>query len=248
MLYPVGVAAMPGGADGCVRATAGEPVAGPGPVMAPPAAGDVPVESVGLPAGGGTGTGRLVVVRHGQTAWSRSGRHTGRTDQPLLPEGEVQARQVGALLGGRHFAAVRTSPRQRAVRTCELAGFGEAAVVDPDLAEWDYGAFEGLTTPEIQARRPGWLLWSDGVEGGERLEDVAARADRVIAAVRARAGDTLVFAHGHLLRVLAARWLGLAPGIGRRFSLNAGALGVLGWEHDEPVMRRWNLTAGDPLA
>lgn len=191
--------------------------------------------------------GRLVVARHGQTEWSRSGRHTGRTDLPLLAEGEAQARALGDRLRGHRFAAVCTSPRQRARRTCELAGFGDQAVTDPDLAEWDYGELEGLTTPEIRAGLPGWVLWTDGPPGGERLKDVAARADRVIAAARARAGDTLLFAHGHVLRVLAARWLGMAPVNGRHFALGPGALGILGWERAEPVVLRWNLGACDPL-
>lgn len=188
------------------------------------------------------------MVRHGQTEWSRAGRHTGRTDLPLLPDGEAQAKTVGTRLQGHRFAAVEVSPLQRALRTCELGGFLGQATVDPDLAEWDYGDYEGLTTPEIQQRRPGWLLWFDGVEGGETIDEVAARADRVIAAARARGGDTLLFAHGHVLRIITARWLGLVPVAGRFFTLGAGAIGVLGWEHAEPVLRHWNVTDGDLLA
>lgn len=195
-----------------------------------------------------TPPGRLVVARHGQTEWSRSGQHTGTTDLPLLAEGATQARSLGARLGGHGFAAVVTSPRLRARQTCELAGFGGQAAVDEDLAEWDYGDYEGLTTPAIRQRHPGWLLWRDGAEGGEMPEQVAARADRVIARARARTGDTLAFAHGHILRVLAARWLGLAPAEGQRMVLGAGGLGVLGWEHDEPVLVRWNLGDGPLLA
>lgn len=194
-----------------------------------------------------TSRGRLVVARHGETSWSRSGRHTGRTDVPLLPEGEAQARALGERLGDVELAAVRTSPLARAHRTCVLAGFGSRAEVDPDLVEWDYGAYEGLTTAEIREERPGWLLWSDGVVHGESVADVAARADRVVAWARAHQGDTLVFAHGHVLRVLAARWLGLDAVAGRLFVLGPGALGVLGWEHDEPVVVRWNVTGGPLL-
>lgn len=191
--------------------------------------------------------GRLVVARHGQTSWSLSGRHTGRTDLPLLPDGEAQARALGATLGHAEFATVLTSPLARASQTCALAGFGDRAEVDPDLREWDYGDYEGLTTPQIQEQRPGWLLWFDGVTNGESIDDVATRADRVVARARSRPGDTLVFAHGHVLRILAARWLGLVPVSGRFFALGPGALGVLGWEHDEPVMARWNVTDGPLL-
>lgn len=243
---PVGPDGVPMVPRGCT--TAGGlrpwfPSCSAGPVPAP--SGDSADLSEGDQA---AAPGRLVVVRHGQTEWSRSGRHTGRTDLPLLWDGEAQAKAVGARLQGHRFAAVATSPRQRARRTCELAGFLPQATVDPDLAEWDYGDYEGLTTPEIQERRPGWLLWFDGVEGGETIDQVAERADRVIAGARAREGDTLVFAHGHILRIVAARWLGLVPVAGRFFTLGPGAIGVLGWEHDEPVLVHWNVTDGGLFA
>jgi broad specificity phosphatase PhoE len=185
---------------------------------------------------------RLVLLRHGATEWSQSGQHTGRTNIPLLDVGRRQAEAVGALLRGSgltEFAQVLTSPLIRASDTCSLAGFeGE---VDPDLMEWDYGAYEGLTTAEIQKSRPGWDLWSDGVPEGETASEVGRRADRVVERARSVAGDTLVVAHGHLLRVLAARWLGLPPAAGRLFILDAGALSILSSEHDRSAVLRWNL-------
>jgi len=185
--------------------------------------------------------GCLVVVRHGETAWSRSGRHTGRTDVPLTADGQAQARALRAILAGRRFSAVWTSPLARAAATAALAGFGDRAQPMADLEEWDYGAYEGVTTAEIRRGRPGWSLWDDGVEGGESLAAVGERADRVVAAARRQPGDTLVFAHGHLLRVLAARWLGLAPVAGRFFVLGAARVGELGWEHGGPALLSWNL-------
>jgi probable phosphoglycerate mutase len=185
---------------------------------------------------------RLVLLRHGATEWSQSGQHTGRTNIPLLDTGRRQAEAVGAFLRGSgltEFAQVLTSPLIRASDTCALAGFeGE---VDPDLSEWDYGAYEGLTTAEIQQRRPGWDLWSDGVPEGETAAEVGRRADRVVERARSVAGDTLAVAHGHLLRVLAARWLGLPPAAGRLFILDAGALSILSSEHDRSAVLRWNL-------
>ncbi len=181
-----------------------------------------------------------MVVRHGETAWSRSGRHTGRTDVPLTANGEAQARRLAQLLADHSFAAVRTSPLVRASATATLAGFGGLARPDPDLVEWDYGAYEGVTTAEIHERVPTWNLWDEGVPGGEELVQVAERADRVVEAARRERGDTLVFAHGHLLRVVAARWLGLEPAAGRLFVLGAACVGVLGWEHDRPALERWN--------
>jgi broad specificity phosphatase PhoE len=171
---------------------------------------------------------RMVLIRHGQTEWSKEGRHTGRTDVPLLAEGCRQAEIAGRLLQEHGFSAfdqVLTSPLRRAAETCALAGYrGET---DPDLAEWDYGEYEGLTSDEIRARRPGWTLWNDGVPGGERASEVARRADRVMERALQRKGDTLCFAHGHILRVLAARWLGLPPVAGRLFLLAPGHLCVL---------------------
>ncbi|MEA2565705.1 MAG: hypothetical protein QOD49_882, partial [Actinomycetota bacterium] len=161
-----------------------------------------------------------VLVRHGETEWALQGRHTGRTDVPLTERGRQQAVSLGRLLQRRQFANVLVSPRQRAVETCRLAGFGEVAEVRDDLAEWDYGEYEGRTTEDIVAERPGWTLWDDGVPGGETVEDVGRRVDRVIAEVRPTPGDVAIFAHGHVLRILAARWVDLAPKDGRRFALD----------------------------
>ncbi len=184
--------------------------------------------------------GELYVVRHGATEWSTNGRHTGRSDLPLLPEGEAQARAVGRLLGGRSFGLVLTSPLRRARHTCELAGYAAVAEVDDDLLEWDYGDLEGLTSVEIRAAMPGWTVFRGPVPGGETLAQVADRVDRVIARVRAVDGDSLVVAHGHVLRVLAARWCQLDPEEGRRFPLATATLSVLGWEHAVPGIRLWN--------
>jgi broad specificity phosphatase PhoE len=184
---------------------------------------------------------RAILLRHGATEWSNSGQHTSRTDIPLLEEGCHQARAAGKALrelGFGPFALVLTSPLERAVDTCALAGF--EALVDPDLKEWDYGTYEGLTSAEIRERRPGWTLWDDGVPGGERITDVARRADRVVERVRSTEGDTLCVAHGHFLRVLAARWLGLPPVAGRLLRLRAGAVCALGWELEWPVVELWN--------
>lgn len=195
--------------------------------------------------------GELVLVRHGQTEWSRGRRHTGRTDVPLTQEGERQAAALRPLLAGRTVGAVVTSPLQRAVRTAELAGL-VATRTDPDLREWDYGGYEGVTTVQIRRERPGWDLWRDGVvpgdaaHPGERVEDVAARVDRVLEPLAAQVGDpgsadTVLVAHGHVLRVLTARWLGLDGGAGALFSLGTGAVCTLGREHDRPVVSSWNL-------
>jgi probable phosphoglycerate mutase len=185
------------------------------------------------------------LARHGETAWSITGQHTGLTDLPLTERGERDARRLGDRLRGLTFARVLTSPLQRAARTCELAGFGAAAEIDKDLVEWDYGAYEGRRSAEIWAERPDWQLFRDGCPGGESPEQVGARADRVVGRVRAVEGDSLLFASGHILRVLAARWLDLPPGAGRHFVLGTAGLSVLGYEHDRtsPVIRLWNDTA-----
>jgi broad specificity phosphatase PhoE len=183
---------------------------------------------------------RCLLVRHGETEWSRSGRHTGRTDLPLLPEGVAQAERLVPVLKDRPVATVLTSPLLRARQTCALAGWGEVAEVDPDLAEWDYGDFEGLTTAEIRSERPGWDLFVDGALEGESAEDVGRRADRVIERVRRAPGDVACFAHGHLLRVMAARWIGLPASGGGSFALRPASLSELGWERQRPIIDTWN--------
>jgi len=184
----------------------------------------------------------LYLVRHGETEWSRSGRHTGRSDIPLTEAGEAAARGVAGRLQGPTFAAVWSSPSLRARTTCTLAGFGDGAVIKDDLAEWDYGAYEGITTKQILAERPGWQLFRDGCPQGENAAQVGARADAVIEQFRQAAETVLVFSSSHFLRVLAARWIGLPPQEGSRFVLDTASLSVLGYEHDltEPVIRRWN--------
>ena len=186
----------------------------------------------------------VYLARHGETEWSLSGRHTGRTDVPLTERGERNARALAERLRGLSFAEVLTSPMQRARRTCVLAGFADRAEVVPDLAEWDYGDYEGRRTAEIRRERPDWWLFRDGAPGGESVAAVSARADRVVARLRSAAGNVLVFGHGHFLRVLAARWLGLEPAGGRLFHLSTASLSVLGYEHDlsEPVIKLWNDT------
>ncbi|MEO8345448.1 MAG: histidine phosphatase family protein [Betaproteobacteria bacterium] len=190
----------------------------------------------------------VALVRHGETAWSLSGQHTGLTDLPLTEQGEREARNLALRLQGRSYALVLTSPLKRAVRTCELAGFGAAAQVDRDLVEWDYGSYEGLTSREISATRPGWSLFDDGCPGGETLAAVGARADRVAQRVRAVAGNVLLFSSGHFLRVLAARWLGEDAAAGRHFVLGTAAICTLGYDHDrsEPVIRSWNQVSSGP--
>ena len=182
----------------------------------------------------------LYVVRHGATEWSRSGQHTGRTDLPLLPEGEEQARATGALLANINFSLVLCSPMQRARRTCELAGLLDRAVTDNDLQEWDYGDYEGVTTPTIRETVPGWTVWSGICPNGETIEQVSNRADRVIERVRNESGNVIVFAHGHILRVLTARWCELDPVEGQRFILDPATLSILGWERETPAVRQWN--------
>ena len=189
--------------------------------------------------------GEIVVVRHGETEWSAVGKHTGRTDVPLTAAGRSRAEAVGSALRGRTFAMVLCSPLLRARQTCELAGFGDVAVLADDLREWDYGSYEGLTTAEIRAANPSWVLWRDGCPGGESPSDVGARADRLLARLCSTVdGETganaLAFAHGHILRALTARWLRMEVSAGARFALKAGGIGVLGFEHENAVLQGWN--------
>jgi len=192
--------------------------------------------------------GDLILLRHGETEWSRSGKHTGRTDVPLTPRGEETAVALGPILTRHHLVAVFTSPAQRAARTAELAGLSNATL-DPDLWEWDYGGYEGLTTPQIRQTRPGWYLWRDGVipgdaeHPGETLEQVGQRADRVLARVAPvlAEGDVALVGHGHALRVLTARYLGLEPADGRLLRLDTGTISTLGTEHAEPALLSWNV-------
>lgn len=185
----------------------------------------------------------LYVARHGETAWSLSGQHTGLTDLPLTPNGERNARRLGERLRGMTFARVFTSPLQRAARTCELAGFGAVAETDPDLVEWNYGQYEGRRSAEILAERPDWQLFRDGCPGGESPAQVGERADRVIQRVRTVPGNVMLFSSGHFIRVLAGRWLTLGPGsAGRYFLLTTASLSALGYDHklSQPVIRLWN--------
>ena len=188
----------------------------------------------------------IVLVRHGETEWSRSGRHTGRTDVPLTERGREDAVALAEALRGRTFELVLTSPLARAADTARLAGFGEVAETRAELREWDYGAYEGRTTSDIREERPGWSLWRDGVPGGETAAEVGARADLVIDELRSLAGDALVFAHGHLLRVLAARWVGLEPVDGRLLALDPATISILGYERETPVIRVWNAPPKTP--
>ena len=184
----------------------------------------------------------VCLARHGETAWTITGQHTGRSDIPLTARGEDEARALSACLRDMHFSDVFTSPLQRARRTCELAGFGAAAAVDAELLEWDYGEYEGRRTPEIRAGRPTWQLFEDGCPNGESVADVGARADRMIARIRRCTGNVLLFAHRDIFRVMAARWLDLPPREGRRLYLHTGSLSILGYDHSvaEPVIRLWN--------
>jgi broad specificity phosphatase PhoE len=187
----------------------------------------------------------VYLARHGETAWSLTGQHTGLTDLPLTERGERNARQLGERLRGLMFAKVYTSPLQRAARTCELAGFGAVAEVDRDLVEWDYGQYEGRRTAEIRAERPDWELFRDGCPGGESPAQAAARADRVVRRLRAVQGDVLLFSSGHFIRVLATRWIGLeVTSNARRFMLSTASLSAVGYENElsRPVIRLWNET------
>jgi broad specificity phosphatase PhoE len=190
----------------------------------------------------------LVLARHGETEWSKSGRHTGRTDIPLTDEGRVQAELLGTSLAGIQFECVYTSPLSRAVDTCRLAGFEGAAKVRDELLEWDYGEYEGRTTQEIRAERPGWLLWRDGNPGGETAADVGARVDRLLSDLEDVEGAVALFAHGHVLRALAARWLGLGPENGALLRLDTATVSLLGWERELAVLRRWNVPPGLPVS
>lgn len=181
-----------------------------------------------------------VLVRHGQTEWSRDGRHTGTTDLPLTDQGRREAEAAGRGLAGRTFALVLSSPLSRALETCRLAGLGDAVQVREDLREWDYGDYEGLTSVQIRETRPDWYLFRDGCPNGETVERVGERVDRVITEVRDVDGDAAVFGHGHCLRVLAARWLGFAPEDGGRLALSTATVGVLGYEHERPALWLWN--------
>ena len=185
------------------------------------------------------------LVRHGETAWSRSGQHTGSTDVPLTDAGRAQARLLRRKLGRRQFALVLSSPMTRALETARRAGFGDRVEIDPALHEWNYGRYEGLTTATIRETVPGWTVWTHPIPDGETAEEVAARVDGVIARVRAAQGDVLLFAHGHVLRVLAARWLGLPPTDGWLFALGTATVSVLGWERETAVVERWNEPAAE---
>ena len=189
---------------------------------------------------------RLVLVRHGETEWSRSGRHTGRTDIPLTDRGREQAVRLGRVLRGRTFSRVVSSPLVRALDTCRLAGFGDRVELVDDLREWDYGAYEGRTRAEIAAEVPGWTVWTHPIIGGESLAELGQRADRVIADLLPTGGDVLVFAHGHILRVLSARWIEQPPVLGSRLDLATATVSELGWEHQVRVIEGWNATDDGP--
>ena len=183
---------------------------------------------------------QIWLFRHGETEWSLSGQRTGRTDVPLTAAGRRRAAALGRRLSGRPFALVLSSPLSRALETCRLAGYGDVAELSPDLMEWDYGDYEGRRTVDIQKERSGWSLWRDGVPGGETIDQVAARTRRVIEGAEAAEGDVALFAHGHVLRVLTACWLGLAPDGGRLFALGTAAVSVLGYERETHVIVKWN--------
>ncbi|MDX6664361.1 MAG: hypothetical protein QOG68_567 [Solirubrobacteraceae bacterium] len=186
------------------------------------------------------------LIRHAETEWSASGRHTGRTDVPLTEAGREGARALRERLAGRAWAAVWTSPLSRARETCELAGLGDHAVVREDLLEWDYGEYEGITTAQIRAERPDWYLWADGCPGGESPAAAAARADGVVADLVAADGAVAVFAHGHILRMVAGRWIEMAADGGGHLALATGSISILGFEREVRVLRRWNATAEPP--
>jgi len=182
----------------------------------------------------------IVLARHGETEWSRDLKHTGRSDLPLTDKGRAEAEKLRPAFAGRSFARVLSSPLGRALETCRLSGLGEGVELRDDLLEWDYGEYEGITTAEIREQRPDFYLWRDGCPAGEAAADVGARVDRVIEELRSLDGDAVLFSHGHLLRVLTARWLGLGPESGALFALDTGTLSALGYERETPVIRRWN--------
>ncbi len=183
---------------------------------------------------------QIVLVRHGETEWSLSGQHTSRTDLPLTEKGRERAQALGPELAGWDFSLVLTSPLLRARETCEIAGFADRAEICEDLREWDYGEYEGLTTPEIREKNPSWNLWTDGCPGGEQPAEVGARADRAIERLRSGDGDAVAFAHGHILRVLTARWVRMEPSAGARFALKTGTICTLGYERETEVVELWN--------
>src|SRR5499433_3026658 len=185
-------------------------------------------------------TQRVYVVRHGETEWSLSGQHTGVTDIPLTENGRAVARRLRPILADQSFPLVLTSPLSRARETCELAGLSAHAVVEPDLKEWNYGEYEGLTPKQIRDKQPGWMIFRDGCPGGETPAQIGARVDRVIARIRDAPGNVALFAHGHVFRVLVARWIGLPAGGGQHFSLDTATLNVLGYYHDSPAVKIWN--------
>jgi broad specificity phosphatase PhoE len=185
---------------------------------------------------------QLVLVRHGETEWSRDGRHTGRTDVALTENGRREAEHGRSLVERFSLRRVLSSPLSRSLETCRLAGLGDRVEQRDELLEWDYGDYEGLTTDRIHETHPGWMLWRDGCPGGEQPADVGGRADRLLAELGGQQGDVAVFGHGHMLRVLTARWLGLAPAEGAGFALGTATLSVLGWEHDWHAIRAWNLS------
>lgn len=196
------------------------------------------------PDGTRTAQPRAWLIRHGETEWARDGRHTGRTDVPLTDLGRSQAVAAGRKIAGQAFAEVLSSPLARALETARIAGFGNRIELVDDLREWDYGDDEGRTTPDIRSERPGWSIWGEGPRNGETVDEVGVRADRVIARIRAAQGDVLCFAHGHVLRILAARWLDLPAVDGRLFALSTATVSVLGWEREAPVIERWNEACG----
>lgn len=191
-----------------------------------------------------TSAPEVYVARHGETEWSLSGRHTGVTDLPLTEHGRAVAVRLRSAFVDESFALVLTSPLRRARETSDLVGLGARAVVEPDLVEWDYGEYEGLTPKEINDRTPGWMIFRDGCPGGETPTQIGLRVDRVLARIRGAPGKVAVFAHGHLLRVLVARWIGLSPGGGQHFVLDTATLSVLGYYHGSPAVKRWNVSLG----